>query len=198
MLSINYTWIFKKCSNKGITFLKNFNSFSITFWIKYKSQSNIQDPPRMGLNFSSGYISCNFCALLYPKLQPWMTTHRSSYVIPCLHTFVQVSTSHLPSSEDSAQFSSVAQSCLTLCDSMDCSMPGFPVLHMSPGTSSNSCPSSRWCHPISSSSVLFSSSNLSQHQSLFQSVSSSHQVAKVSALQLQHQSFHWIFRTDLL
>ena len=86
----------------------------------------------MGLNFSSGYISCNFCALLYPKLQPWMTTHRSSYVIPCLHTFVQVSTSHLPSSEDSAQFSSVAQSCLTLCDSMDCSMPGFTTLHHLP------------------------------------------------------------------
>ena len=108
-----------------------------------------------------------------------MTIHRSSYVIPCLHTFVQVITSHLPSSEDSAQFSSVAQSCLTLCDSMDCSMPGFPVLHMSPGACSNSCPSSRWCRPISSSSVPFSSGNLSQHQSLFQSVSSSHQVAKV-------------------
>ena len=58
-----------------------------------------------------------------------MTTHRSSYVIHCLHTFVQGITSHLPSSEDSAQFSSVALLCLTLCDSMDCRMPGFPVLH---------------------------------------------------------------------
>ena len=36
--------------------------------------------------------------------------------------------------------------------------------------------------------------NLSQHQSLFQSVSSSHEVAKV--LELQHQSFQWIFRVD--
>ena len=50
------------------------------------------------------------------------------------------------------QFSSVAQSCLTLCDPMDCSTPGFP------GVYSNSCPLSRWCHPtISSSVVPFSS-----------------------------------------
>ena len=40
--------------------------------------------------------------------------------------------------------------------------------------------------------------NLSQHQGLFQWVSSLHQVAKVLAFQLQHQSFQWIFRTDFL
>ena len=40
--------------------------------------------------------------------------------------------------------------------------------------------------------------NLSQHQGLSQWVSSSHQVAKVLELQLQHQSFQWIFRTDVL
>jgi len=73
-----------------------------------------------------------------------------------------------------------------------------------PGACSNPCPSSQWCHPtISSSVVPFSSCpqsslNLSQHQSLFQWVSSSHQVAKVLKFQLQHQSFQWIFRTDLL
>ena len=39
--------------------------------------------------------------------------------------------------------------------------------------------------------------NLSQHQGLFQWVSSSHQVAKVLELQLQHQSFYWVFRVDL-
>ena len=38
--------------------------------------------------------------------------------------------------------------------------------------------------------------NLSQHQGLFQWVSSLHQVAKVLELQLQHQFFQWIFRTD--
>ena len=40
--------------------------------------------------------------------------------------------------------------------------------------------------------------NLSQHQGLFQWVSSSHQVAKLLELQLQHQFFQWIFRTDFL
>ena len=40
--------------------------------------------------------------------------------------------------------------------------------------------------------------SLSQHQGLFQCASSSHQVTKVLELQLQHQSFQWIFRTDLL
>ena len=40
--------------------------------------------------------------------------------------------------------------------------------------------------------------NLSQHQGLFQWVSSSHQVVKVLKFQLQHQSFQWIFRTDFL
>ena len=50
--------------------------------------------------------------------------------------------------------------CLTLCDPMDCSMPGFPVLHYLP-VCSNSCPWSWWCHPtISSSIALFSSSCL--------------------------------------
>ena len=50
---------------------------------------------------------------------------------------------------------SVTQLCLTLCDPMDCSTPGFPVLS---GVSSNSHPLSRWCHPtISSSVVPFSS-----------------------------------------
>ena len=39
--------------------------------------------------------------------------------------------------------------------------------------------------------------SLSQHQDLFQWVSSSHQVARVLELQLQYQSFQWIFKTDL-
>ena len=40
--------------------------------------------------------------------------------------------------------------------------------------------------------------NLSQHQGLFQWVSSSHHVAKVLEFQLQHQAFQWIFRVDFL
>ena len=63
-----------------------------------------------------------------------------------------------------------------------------------------SCPLSQWCHPtISSSVITFSSAfSLSQHQGLFQWVSSSHQVAKVLEFQLQHQPFQWTLRTDLL
>ena len=52
-----------------------------------------------------------------------------------------------------SQFSSVAQSCPTLCDPMDCSTPGFPV-SPTPRADSYSCPSSRWCHPTISSSVI--------------------------------------------
>ena len=51
------------------------------------------------------------------------------------------------------QFSSVAQSCLTLCNPMNCSTPGL-CPSPSPGVHSNSCPSSQWCHPAISSSVV--------------------------------------------
>ena len=51
-------------------------------------------------------------------------------------------------------------------------------------------------HPLSSPSL--PAFNFSQHQGLFYWVSSLHQVAKVLELQLQHQSFQWIFRTDFL
>ena len=49
-------------------------------------------------------------------------------------------------------FSSAAQSCPTLCNPMNCSMPGLPVHNQLP--ESNSCPSSQWCHPAISSSVI--------------------------------------------
>ena len=51
-------------------------------------------------------------------------------------------------------------------------------------------------HPLLSPSPL--AFNLSQHQGLFQRVSSFHQLAKVLEFQLQHQSFQWIFRVDFL
>ena len=62
-----------------------------------------------------------------------------------------------------------------------------PCPSPAPGVDPHPCPSSRWCHPIISSSVVpFSSClNLSQHQGLLKWVSSSHQVAKV--LEFQHQ-----------
>ena len=98
------------------------------------------------------------------------------------------------------QLSSAAQSCLTLCDPMDCSMPGLPVHHQLPEFTQTHV---YWVgDAIQPSQPLLSPSppifNLSQHQGLFQWVSSSHQVAKVLEFQLQHQSFQWIFRTDFL
>ena len=76
----------------------------------------------------------------------------------------------------------------------------LPCPSPTPGACSNSCPSSQWpiqpSHPLSS--PFPPTVNLSQHQSLFQWVSSLHQVAKVLEFQLQHQSFQWIFRTDFL
>ena len=69
-----------------------------------------------------------------------------------------------------------------------------------PGVYSNSCLVSRWCHSTisSASSPSPPALNLAQHQGLFKWVTSSYQVAKVLEFQLQHQSFQWIPRTDLL
>ena len=52
------------------------------------------------------------------------------------------------------QFSSVTQSCPILCDSMDCSTPGFPVHHQLLELAQTLVQLSRWCHPTVSSSVI--------------------------------------------
>ena len=55
----------------------------------------------------------------------------------------------------SVQFSSISQLCPSLCDPMDCMQHArFPCPSPTPGACSNSCPSSRWCHPTISSSVI--------------------------------------------
>ena len=86
---------------------------------------------------------------------------------------------------------SVAKLCPALCDPMDWSTPAFPVLYHLPEFAQTHV---HWVgeatlpsHPLLPSSP--HALNLFQHQGLFQSVSSSHQVAKVLELQLQHQSF---------
>ena len=106
--------------------------------------------------------------------------------------------SPLSLSFSSVRFSSVSQSCLSLCDYMDCSTPGLSVHHQPPKFTQTHV---HWVgdaiqpsQPLSSpSSPTF---NLSQHQGLFKWVSSLHQVTKVLEFQLQHQSFQWIFRID--
>ena len=56
--------------------------------------------------------------------------------------------------KDTHQSSSVAQSCPSLCDPMDSTMPGLPVYSPTPRVYSNLCPLSQWCHPTISSSVV--------------------------------------------
>ena len=82
---------------------------------------------------------------------------------------------------------------------MNCSTPSFCPLQPL-AVCSNFCSFSQRCYPTISFSVTpFSFClNRSQHQHLLQRVGSSHQVAKVLKLQLQHQSFQWIFRVDFL
>ena len=97
------------------------------------------------------------------------------------------------------ELSSVAQLCPIHCDPMNCSTPGFPVHHQLPElaqTHVHQVSDAVWpsCSVVPAPSAF----RLSQHQGLFQLVSSSHQVAKVLELQLQHQFFQWIFRTDFL
>ena len=91
-------------------------------------------------------------------------------------------------------------SCVRLCDPMDCSTPGFPVYHQLPELAQIHVhrvgDAIQPSHPLASPSP--PAFSVSQHQGLFQWVSSLHQVAKVLEFQLQHQSFQWIFRTDFL
>ena len=99
----------------------------------------------------------------------------------------------------SVQFSSVTQSCPTLCDPMDCSTPGFPVHHQFPEITQTHVhwvmmPSNHFilCRPLLLPPSIFPSIRV------FSNAGSSHQVAKVLEFQLQHQSFQGTPRTDLL
>ena len=99
----------------------------------------------------------------------------------------------------SVQFSSVAQSCPTLCDPMNRSTPGLPFHHQflefTQAHVHRIGDAIQPSHPLSSPSP---APNPSQYKGLFQWVNSSHEVGKVLEFQLQHQSFQRTPRTDLL
>ena len=105
---------------------------------------------------------------------------------------------YLQTEVESVQFSHSVVS--NSCHPVDCSTPGLPVHHQLLEFIQTHI---HWfsdaiqpSHPLSSTSP--PALNLSQHQGLFQWVSSSHKVAKVLEFHLQHQSFQWTLRTDLL
>ena len=101
---------------------------------------------------------------------------------------------------DDNQFSSVTQSCPTLCDPMNCSTPGLPAHQQLPEITQTHVhqvgDAIQPSHPLSSPSP--PAPNPSQHQGLFQWVNSSREVAKVLEFQLQHQSFQWTPNRGLL
>ena len=128
-------------------------------------------------------------------LQPYMTTGKTIALaiwifvikeIPLLfNTLSRFVIVFLPRSS-SVQFSSVAQSCQTICDPMNHSMPGLPVHHHLPEFTQSHIhrvsDAIQPSHPLSSPSP--PAPNPSQHQSLLQWVNSSHEVAKVLEFQL--------------
>ena len=102
--------------------------------------------------------------------------------------------------QSSVQFSSVDQLCPTICSPMDWSMIGFPVHHqlweLAQTHVHQVSDAIQPSHPLSSPSP--PTFKPSQHQGLFQWVSSLQQVAKVLQFHPQYQSFQWILRTDFL
>ena len=132
-------------------------------------------------------------------------TRKAQYMIPkwkrgsCFHVW-WCPLFPLPTLDTYHQFSSVTQSYPTLCDPMNRSMPGLPVHHQLPEFTQTHV---HWVgdaiqpfHPLSS--PFPPAPNPSQHQSLFQRVNSSHEVAKLLELLLQHQFFPWIFSVKFL
>ena len=119
---------------------------------------------------------------------PWynVVSHNSSYYLKMYVTATWLSPRVLLHDSQIFQFSSVAQSCPSLCDPMNRSTPGLPVYHQILEFTQTHVhrvhEAIQPSHPQSSPSP--PAPNLSQHQSLFQWVNSSHEVAKVLELQL--------------
>ena len=126
-----------------------------------------------------------FCNLPVPQHSNYIS-ERNHKCMAYFWSLYSVTLDYMSVHHQFISVSSVAQLCLTLCDPM----PGLPVYHQLPESTQTHV---HWIrdaiqpsHPLLPSSPAL---NLSQHQGLFEWVSSSHQVAKVLELQLQHQSF---------
>ena len=149
-------------------------------WVALPSSRDFPDlgiEPESLTSLSLAGEVCITCAIW--EAQSFHSAYKFSYHTVCLK--LKLSDIFL----SSVWIRSVAQSCLTLCDPMNRSTPGLPVHHQLPEfiqthvhrVSDAILPS----HPLSSPSP---APNPSQHQSLFQRVNSSHEVAKVLEFQL--------------
>ena len=144
---------------------------------------NLSGYPVYYLNNSTDFsLQKHFIQRKYGALEP-ITHPQSIYqsLLPGVSPFRPFSVGL-----SSVQFSSVAQSCPTLCNPMNCSMPGLPVHHQLPEFTQTHVhrvsDAIQPSHPRSSPSP--PAPNPSQNQSLFQWVNSSHEVTKVLEFQL--------------
>ena len=146
------------------------------------------------------FIKWSDLSIIYDFIYPCVHIFMLVFKIPLLQIMFTLTAKLLNYQLSDIQFSSVVQSCPTLCDPMNCSTPGLPVHHKLPGFTQTHVyrvgDAIQPSHPLSSPSP--PAPNPSQLQGLFQWINSSHEVAKVLELQLQHQSFQWTPRTDLL
>ena len=187
-------WVFQTCWDIECS---TFIASSFRIW---NSSTGILSPPlalfvvllpKAHLTLHSRMSGCRWVITPSWLSGSWRSFLYSSSVYSC-HLFLI--------SSASVQFSSVTQSCPTICGPMNHSTPGLPVHHQLLEFTQTHV---HWVgdaiqpsHPLLSPSPPVLS--LSQHQRLFKWVSSSHQVAKVLEFQLQHPSFQWTPRTDLL
>ena len=190
------TWSVSVSNNK-ITQTSGLNSFFFFLIVLEVGESKIKVSANLALDEDSPPgLKMTICILteqsgrkLRCLLSGHWSDHRGSTLVTSSKPNYLPKAIHLIPSYwgfSSVQFSSVAQSCPTLCDPMDCSMPGLPVHHQLLEFTQTHV---HWVndaiqpsHPLSSPS--HPTFNLFQHQGLFKWVSSSHQVAEV--LEFQH------------
>ena len=190
-----------KCRNRGPAELYLQKLHLVVNFSRVENMSFLLTAASCGTSIPWHRKSCSINAELTEEcsLQPWakvpdrlcrnhMEVLSAQKTLPLVFLCVSVS---VP-----CCWCSVTQLCLALCESVDCSTPGFSVL---PHFLELAQTHVYWVddaiqpsHPLSSPSP--PAFNLSQHQGLFQWVDSLHQVAKVLELQLQDQSFQWTLR----
>ena len=156
----------------------------MTFWIVFCSSERKEG--REGGRKGVSRMRTKFGAPPFPSV--------FLYILLYLYLYIHIYIWREREIHISVQFSLVAQSCPTLYDPMDCSTPGFPIHHQLLELVQTHFHRVGDAIQPSHPPLAF---NPSQRQGLFKWLSFSHEVTKVLVLQLQHQSFQWIFRTDL-